>query len=218
MAIMPGFTVASVTNYQLFQGLQFADMAQTQTLYFDYKLQEASVEISISSQANNKPRYHYKAVLIMQKVLDNAKATAWFKEHDAQSASAFYNNGALFHGKNLQAIEKVLAINKQGIAVMLKASTTNSVAIGDSVYQAALIYSFVQCGLGSLPMAAKAWSRFSVDNKSQIFIELKLISQTAQKLVFDGQIFNHNKQLLAEIAGIEMACKEGLTEQFLKKN
>ena len=201
---------------------------------------DAKISSTVSNGSlNGKTVFHYGAELILTRSHNEAPVSALalpvLKTDISDEAKALYQNGTLFHGESLQGITDVISCNdsslllgckvpsiaqsKQGEFLLpVKAgSTSHNIFANDLVYQAMLVWVRKQLGMGSLPSKTLAWQvNREVMLGEAFYIDLKVIEQTASKLVADIALISEQKQILAHVKSAEVTISENLNNLFTK--
>ena len=201
---------------------------------------DAKISSTVSNgSSNGKTVFHYGAELILTRSRNEAPVSALelpvLKSDISDEAKALYQNGTLFHGESLQGIIDVISCNdsslllgckvpsiaqsKQGEFLLpVKAgSTSHNIFANDLVYQAMLVWVRKQLGMGSLPSKTVAWQvNREVMLGEAFYIDLKVIEQTASKLVADIALISEQKQILAHVKSAEVTISENLNNLFTK--
>ncbi len=140
--LYPGYTFARVDDYRALKGIVFDE-----TLADDYILdlretatstEELHFDALISSEANGKSRYHYKAQVALRRSENQESANQRISEsanhelritdyelpqpttHNLQPSipsETLYHDHTLFHGPSFRGVEEVLAISEEGLTL-----------------------------------------------------------------------------------------------------
>ena len=82
-----------------------------------------------------------------------------------------------------------------------------------------LVWVRKQLGMGSLPSKTLAWQiNREVMLGEGFYIDLKVVEQTASKLVADIALISEKKQILAHVKSAEVTISENLNNLFTKTN
>ncbi|SFD32776.1 type I polyketide synthase [Pseudoalteromonas denitrificans] len=216
--------------------IDFKVLAQSaDTLKLDAKI---SSTVSNGS-SNGKTVFHYGAELTLVRSRNETPVSALelpvLKSDISDEATALYLNGTLFHGESLQGITDVIscddsslllgcsvpsiAQSKQGefLLPVQPGSTSHNIFANDLVYQAMLVWVRKQLGMGSLPSKTLAWQvNREVMLGEAFYIDLKVVEQTASKLVADIALISEQKQILAQVKSAEVTISENLNNLFTK--
>jgi len=138
-ALYPGYTFACADDYRALKGIVFDD-----TLADDYVLdlretakspEELHFDALISSEANGKPRYHYKAQITLrrskmqdagsktQEAVDrriSGLADPEFQNPEPTTiipGETLYHDHTLFHGPSFRGVAEVLTLTEQGLTL-----------------------------------------------------------------------------------------------------
>jgi len=96
-------------------------------------------------------------------------------------------------------------------------NTSQNIFANDLVYQAMLVWVRKQLGMGSLPSKTLSWQVYrEVMLGEAFYIDLKVVEQTASKLVADIALISENKQILAQVYSAEVTISENLNNLFIK--
>ncbi|MBU2970962.1 SDR family NAD(P)-dependent oxidoreductase [Pseudoalteromonas sp. C2R02] len=201
---------------------------------------DAKISSTVSNGSSNvKTVFHYGAELTLVRSRNEAPVSALelpvLKSDISDEAKALYQNGTLFHGESLQGITDVIscdnsslllgclvpsiAQSKQGefLLPVQVGSTSQNIFANDLVYQAMLVWVRKQLGMGSLPSKTLAWQvNREVMLGEAFYIDLKVVEQTASKLVADIALISEQKQVLAQVKSAEVTISENLNNLFTK--
>lgn len=142
-ALYPGYAFSCVDDYRALKGIVFdetladeyvLDLNETakssETLHFD---------AIISSEADGKPRYHYKAQITLRRGVNEQGEDAGCKTQDAEmsnhvsrftfhvsdsqsnpqnfAGAVLYQDGTLFHGPSFRGVAEVLGMTESGLTL-----------------------------------------------------------------------------------------------------
>ncbi|PAJ72188.1 hypothetical protein CJF42_22585, partial [Pseudoalteromonas sp. NBT06-2] len=192
-----------------------------------------------NSSSNGKTVFHYGAQLTLVRRRDDLPITNLqlpaLSSDVSVEATALYQNGTLFHGESLQGITDVISCNETSLLLacsvpsiakfkqgefVIPVNTVHSnhnIFANDLVYQAMLVWVRKQLGMGSLPSKTLAWQVYrEVMLDEAFYIDLKVVEQTASKVVADIRLISENKQILAQVNSAEVTISENLNNLFLK--
>ena len=152
-------------------------------------------------------------------------------EYKYQQAE-YYNNGQLFHGKDLQGVKQVLACSDKGIVATAKAAPqpsswmkqairsnwlTDPLVI-DSAFQIMILWSFEQSGIGSLPTAIASYRQYKRSfPKDSVKINTIVNEYTDHRANAAIEFLDNKGELIALIDGYECVRDSSLQSAF-KKN
>ncbi|WP_372882054.1 SDR family NAD(P)-dependent oxidoreductase [Psychromonas sp.] len=232
----PDFVYLGLENYQLFKGIVFdgnqADDYIIEMAALDTEGENLRVNVKIASEkTDGSLLFHYQATLLWAK--ENQSAPLHYGELPGlvlgkqANAAALYKDGTLFHGSSLQGIQALLHCDSQGLLLscLIAGSVQrkqgefnlqeNNIFANDLVYQALLIWVRQQLGLGSLPSSTLSWTVYSeVKLDRAFYLQLTISEQAANKVVADIKLIDRNKQIMAEISGVEVNTSASLNHLF----
>jgi acyl transferase domain-containing protein len=235
-AIYPDYLYSGFENYKLFKGIIFNN-AQARKLDIDLQLvaqspELLSIEAKISStDRSGKTVFHYVATLLFVKqraVLPLYSGELSQLQLSKQaSAASLYKDGTLFHGESFQGILAINACDEQGLLLSCKIESTVLAKQGefnlsnfnlfanDLVYQALLVWTGKQLGLGALPSTTSRWTVYQeVPVDQPFYLKLTVTEQKGTLLVADIALIDIDKQILANVVGAAVTCSGRLTELF----
>lgn len=162
--LFPGYVCSQVQDYRVLKGIVFEDQA-SQKYTLDVKhgvpptLDTLQLETTVWSRAqNNRPRFHYRARIRLQKSLLDAAPGAPFSAAELADPAAiagqeFYKNGTLFHGPAFQGIQRVLRISDDNVRMEISLPEPDARTLGqfparstnpyvnDAIVQSLLVWS-----------------------------------------------------------------------------
>jgi hypothetical protein len=194
---------------------------------------EVKFEVMISSKDNNKPRWHYKAEIL---VAQNAPAVPMYAKSDYQEQAlkdvdTLYDGGTLFHGPIFQGIKKVMNNSMEKMTLLGNLGKINLRDQGqfpitsmnpfatDLMFQAMLVWVRQNRNLGSLPL--KFWKMVnyrSIPQDQDFYISVDVDSTTETNLKANVILHDEAGQIYSQALGAEVTMSKGLDSLFGKKN
>ncbi|HOU11548.1 MAG TPA: SDR family NAD(P)-dependent oxidoreductase [Anaerolineae bacterium] len=244
--LYPGYTFARVDDYRALKGIVFDD-----TLADDYILDLRETATSaenlhfdalISSAANGKSRYHYKAQITLRRMVNgewqmaNGDSTNHESRIELQNLKSkiqnltgetLYADHTLFHGPSFRGVEEVLAISEEGLTlrcclpeVPLQVQGQFPVQsfnpyLTDVQLQSLLIWAKKMRGVVGLPLRIQKGEQFRQVHFGEItYATLTVHSISDYSLVADVVVHNAEGDLCSRVAGAEITLSARLLGLF----
>lgn len=145
----------------------------------------------------------------------------------------YYENGQLFHGKDLQGVKQVLACSDKGIVATAKPAPqpsnwmkqairsnwlTDPLVI-DSAFQIMILWSFKQSGIGSLPTAIASYRQYKRSfPKDSVKINTVVNEYTDHRANAAIEFLDNKGELIALIDAYECVRDKSLESAFSKNS
>ncbi|HQE92512.1 MAG TPA: SDR family NAD(P)-dependent oxidoreductase [Anaerolineae bacterium] len=243
-SLYPGYTYAGVDDYRVLKGIVFDE-----TLSADYVLDlretaksdaELHFDALISSAANGKPRYHYKAQITLIQNPESRISESPMTDSELRMAhgelrhtpyviagETLYRARTLFHGPSFRGVEGVLAISEQGLTVrcclpeilpevqgQFPVQTFNPY-LTDVQLQSLLIWAKQMRGVVGLPLLIQKGEQFRpVHFGETTYATLTVQSVTNYSLVAAVAVHDADSVLYSRVSSVEITLSARLLGLF----
>ncbi|HYO87192.1 MAG TPA: SDR family NAD(P)-dependent oxidoreductase [Candidatus Limnocylindrales bacterium] len=232
-----GYHFYAFDDYRVLKGILFDE-----TLADEYTLDltevsntadEIVIDAMVRSQSSeSKPRFHYKARLMLRTNLPAAPVLAAVTEN-ANSAeipgAQFYQNGTLFHGPSFQGVDRILALSERGVIMRCMLPPTDATYQGQFPVQA-FNYAMVDIGLhgmgiwsqhvyqmGSLPLRAAGGRFYRRGEFGQTYyVTMEVRSHSETNVIAGITLYDEDGRVYVVIDDLEVTMSRNLNELFLK--
>lgn len=145
----------------------------------------------------------------------------------------YYNNGLLFHGRDLQGIDEVIACSNKGVVATVKPAPQPSSwmkqairsnwltdpLMMDSVFQIMILWSFEEGGIGSLPTAIASYRQYKRSfPKNVVKINTVVNEYTDHRANAAIEFLDNKGELIALIDDYECVRDKSLQAAFSKNS
>ncbi len=244
--LYPGYTFARVDDYRALKGIVFDD-----TLAEDYILdlretatsaEELRFDALISSAANGKSRYHYKAQVTLRRsrMQDAGSRMQESANYELQigiqnpkskiqnlAGETLYADHTLFHGPSFRGVEEALAISEEGLTLRCCLPEAPPEVQGqfpvqsfnpyltDVQLQSLLIWAKKMRGVVGLPLRIQKGEQFRQVQFGEVaYATLTVQSVTDHSLVADVIVHDEEGDLCSRVTGAEITLSARLLGLF----
>ncbi|HOT92541.1 MAG TPA: SDR family NAD(P)-dependent oxidoreductase [Anaerolineae bacterium] len=244
--LYPGYTFACVEDYRVLKGIVFDE-----TLADDYILDlhetaksvaELHFDALISSEANGKSRYHYKARITLRSMTNGEwqMANGEPTNHESRitndesrmtshviSGEALYHDQTLFHGPSFRGVEEVLTLDERGLTLRCRLPDvpletqgqftvqTFNPYLTDVQLQSLLIWVKKMRGIVGLPLRIQKGEQFRKVHFGEVtYTTLTVQTVNDHSLVADVVVYNERGDLCSRVTGAEITLSKRLLGLF----
>jgi len=236
----PEYRFNRCENFQVLKGIVF-DAKQAD----DYQIEVKEIaksntdgihcQLTVSSvnQKNNKPVWHYKADIILDKLAPQSSiynAMNLLENSAAQDGAVLYTNGTLFHGPRFQSIRKIVNHSEQKLTLIchldsVSAKDQGKFLVGstnlfatDLMFQAMLVWVRLQRNMGSLPLKFVEMVQYQdVPMHADFYISVDVEAVTETSLTATVYLHDASGLIYAQAKGAEVTISPSLNSLFIKK-
>lgn len=228
----PGYRFVQCDDYRVLKGVVF-DESFAAEYQLDLRASSASDTIvcegTVASQHNGRPRYHYRARVVLRCETPDAPHYPAAAAHDGagRPGSELYHDGTLFHGPRFQGIEEVLQLTPDCARLRCRLPAISAVDQGqfpvqtlnpfllDIQLQSLLVWVRHTYAAASLPLnIARIEQYHSLKFATPFFVSLEVRSHDAHRLTAD--IFTHdaNGRLYLKLTAASVTISPQLNRLF----
>jgi acyl transferase domain-containing protein len=227
----PGMVFSGFNDLKIFKGvtLENGEVLKLQVLA-GATLRKGNQDM-VTVELRNGSILHARAEMVLAYELDSAGAPKLESAVGdyAADVKTIYSSGKLFHGAELQGIEKVLACSASGIVADVNAAPgpaqwmkkplrskwlTDPLAL-DVSYQLMILWSFDQLGAGSLPTGVHRYRQYqSSFPKDGTRIVIGVSEHSTHRAKATIEFLDRQGALVARIEGYECVVDQSLAGAF----
>lgn len=232
----PGLIFHGLDNLRILRGVTLEDREPytIQILAGKARRQDGSFIVPTELRGwtvGSRPSTHARSdiVLVSRLPEDKPILNLGALQQYPRSVETIYNDGLLFHGPDLQGIERVLGCSGEGIVAEVMTSPKPSqwlkqplrdewVAdplVLDSSFQMMILWSIERHGAGSLPCFVRRYrqfQRFFPEDGVRVVVQVK--EDTRHRGLADIEFFDRGGRLVARMESTECVIDASLNEAF----
>lgn len=234
--LYPGYHFASYTGYKVLKGIVFDEtLADRYTLELAETRKDAGAgEIAFdalirSATAEGKPRYHYRAQLLLRRELPPAPTfdRMDLTNRDDIPGERLYAEKILFHGWSFKGVQRVLNTSTERTTMrchlphipaeyqgQFPVQSFNYFGV-DAALQSLGTFARLGYGMGSLPLSAEGGAAFrDIPFGADFYVTLEPRDITEAKILGDLTIHDDAGLVYFRVTGCQIALSERLIELF----
>ncbi|RRR66625.1 MAG: SDR family NAD(P)-dependent oxidoreductase [Candidatus Viridilinea halotolerans] len=234
--LLPGYHFARAENYQVLKGVVFDESLAPEYLLTireterDAAAGTLTLEATVSSEGEKRPRYHYRARLILR---HGRRAAAPrleqmdLRERQPTPGAEFYAKGTLFHGPRFRGVEQVLSSDANGLTMRCRMPEVSDRDQGqfpvrsfdpylaDVQFQSLVIWAWQHHGAASLPLSNAVGELYASPQPGATFyVTMKVRSDSEYRMLADLIAHDADGRIYLRLEGAEVAISQHLNRLF----
>ncbi|MFV9504055.1 MAG: SDR family NAD(P)-dependent oxidoreductase [Oscillochloridaceae bacterium umkhey_bin13] len=234
--LLPGYRFVRCEGYQVLKGIVFDEsLAPNYTLSVEERERNPAtgaltLEATVSSSNGPRPRYHYRARLILAQgpapalpLLEGMD----LREQNPIEGASLYANGTLFHGPRFQGVQRVLRSDPSGLVMRCQLPVTDERDQGqfparrfdpylaDVQFQSLVIWVWQHHDAASLPLSTASGELYaSAPRGEPFYVTMRVRETNAYRMLADLVAHDETGRIYLRLSGAEVAMSQHLNRLF----
>jgi hypothetical protein len=228
----PGLTFNGFNNLRVLKGLKISGNESLNIRVMTGKSVKKDdmfvVPVELRSSSDGEEQKNANAEIILSTKLAEGKSTISKIDSQPSNLNGDIYRDFLFHGTDLQGIEKIEGCSEKGITATCKTAPEPSTWIKqpmrsswiadplalDCCFQMMILWSFENQGAGSLPTYAGSYEQFKTFPKDKVNINIHVTEKSGNKAVANVEFTDQQGNLIARMENYECVIDPLLKNAF----